>query len=316
MDLRNHTTIPANCLWIPAAILCIFPPMTTGETAATEAEKFLKHTRVQVLVSQRLRIGSEWTFDLCSPFWRIYVNDRAGASLHHAGRRLPLGGGVPWIIPAWMRFQTSSQRPVVQDFIHFQVSGLVSRSLERTLKSPLGIPGDPSLAAVVARWREGIGTNDFSSFSWAAAAAHAALAAALEGWPVTEQQAEWRSLSEHAEIQPALDIIAARPGSPPSNRELARRCGISEDHFIRKFRRATGSTPAGYGREHRISLAAEWLIGTRRTLDDIAEAAGFSDRFHFSRAFAARLGCPPARYRRSHQLVANPVPSPATSPRR
>ncbi len=269
-------------------------------------ERFLGSSRVQVLNSQRLKIGREWQFDLCSPFWRLYVNDRSGASLHYQGRRIPLAAGTPWIIPAWMRFQTSLQRPVTQDFLHFQVSGPLARSLERHLKLPASPVGDNALAALIKRWREGLDRTDFPDFCWANATAHAALAAAFAGWTIGEQLAELRSLAEHAEIQPALDLLAIQTEPPPANRELAGLCGMSEDHFIRKFRRATGSTPAGFGRRQRISFAAEWLTGTSRTLDDIAEASGFTDRFHFSRVFKAQLGSPPATYRRMHRLEDKP----------
>jgi len=280
--------------------------MDTGDSPASVTERFLGSSRVLVLNSQRQKIGREWQFDFCSPFWRLYVNDRSGAFLHYRGRRIPLAPGTPWIIPAWMRFQTSLLRPVTQDYLHFQVSGPLSRSLERHLKEPVNPGNDDVLQALIKRWRDGLDRTDFPDFCWANATAHAALAAAFAGWTIGEQQAELSALGEHAQIQPALDFLAMQTQTPPGNRKLAGLCGMSEDHFIRKFRRATGSTPAGYGREQRISLAAEWLTGTTRTLDDIAEASGFTDRFHFSRVFKAQLGFPPAAYRRIHRLEDNP----------
>jgi len=276
--------------------------MDSGDTPPTSAEKLMSSSRVQVLVSQRQLIGREWHLDLCSPFWRLYVNNRSGAFLHHEGRSLPITAGVPWIIPAWMRFQTSQQRPVVQDFIHFQVSGPSSLSLGRTIRAPASLRNDKTFAVLIGRWREGLDRADFSHLCWASATAYASLAAAFAGWSLDEQNETLRCLSEHQAIQPALDYMTLHPESPPSNETLARLCGASEDHFIRKFRQATGSTPAGFCRAQRISLAAEWLTGTRRTLDDIAEATGFTDRFHFSRVFKSQLGFPPVAYRQMHRL--------------
>ncbi len=77
---------------------------------------------------------------------------------------------------------------------------------------------------------------------------------------------------------------------------------MSEDHFIRRFRALMGVTPAEFGRRHRVALAAEWLTGSRRTIEDIAEAAGFSDRSHFSRVFRQHLGVTPAEHRGMHKL--------------
>jgi len=277
--------------------------MNSGDTPATEAEKLLRRSRVQVLVSQRNPIGREWHLDLCSPFWRLYVNDRSGAFLHHEGRRLPLAAGIPWVIPAWIRFQTSLQRPVTQDFLHFQVTGLPSRAMDRIFRGPVCLRSDRTLSTLVERWRGGLGQADFSRFCWASATAHAALAVACSGWTFEAQCEDLRWLAGHADIQPALDWIDLHPEAPASNHKLARLCGLGEDHFIRKFRHVLGATPADYCRSQRISLAAEWLTGTNRTLDDIAEAAGFTDRFHFSRVFKSQLGFPPAAYRRMHRLT-------------
>ena len=89
---------------------------------------------------------------------------------------------------------------------------------------------------------------------------------------------------------------------PPDNAELAVLFGMSPDHFIRRFKAGTGLTPAQYRLQRRVLTAAHWLAGTERTIEDIAEATGFTDRFYFTKMFKARLAVTPAAYRRSHRL--------------
>lgn len=262
------------------------------------------HSRIQILVSRRVPLTSvPWDLDLCSPFWRIYVNDRSGAIITHHEKDIPLKAGEIWIIPAWVRFQTRCDRAVTQDYIHFHFAGMPSHLLQQVFNRPLSLKDMTSLAAVITPWREGFSSEaSFSHLCWAGAVVHAVMALALAEWNRDREDDYWKILTETQEIQAALDHIEKNPAPPPTNSELSRLCGWSEDHFIRKFRDILGMTPAEYGREHRVALAAEWLSGTSRTMEDIAEATGFTDRFHFSRVFRARFGMPPARYRRMHRM--------------
>lgn len=140
-------------------------------------------------------------------------------------------------------------------------------------------PGnDDVLHALIGRWREGLDRTDFPDFCWANAAAHAALAAAFAGWTIGEQPAELHATGEHAQIQPALYFLSIQTQTPPTNRKLTGLCGMREDHFIRKFRRATGSTPAAYRRIHRLDLSAatspEAVKRKSRRPDEVKESPG------------------------------------------
>lgn len=95
-----------------------------------------------------------------------------------------------------------------------------------------------------------------------------------------------------------------RLSDPPTNRELAELCRMSEDHFVRCFKGAVGLTPGQYCLGRRLDVAAEWLVQSEQRIDEIAERAGFTDRFHFSRTFKSRLGVTPAEYRRQHRMYA------------
>ncbi len=71
----------------------------------------------------------------------------------------------------------------------------------------------------------------------------------------------------------------------------------SESRFIRRFREATGRTPARYVQERRLERASELLVSTDHSIDRIAELSGFANRYYFTRVFTQRMGLPPGRYR-------------------
>ena len=284
--------------------------MQTGGPALNPREETFSSLHARLIVSRREELNAVWNHQtFCSPFWRFYVNKRAGAFIRHGAQTLWLSPGRPWLIPAWLSFATglrSPERPLWQDYLHFDCPGLPPTLQRRLFHRPLSLPRTGALALLCDRWQAGLDESKsrLADPSWAQALAQAALASALEMLPVSAQEDCLAWLDRSGALGPVLLHIDRHLQTPPSNAELAALCHQSTDHFIRTFRRSLGVTPAQYGLDRRITAAATWLAQTPRTIDDIAEATGFTDRFHFSRAFKARLGLSPAAYRRLHRAGA------------
>jgi AraC-like DNA-binding protein len=100
--------------------------------------------------------------------------------------------------------------------------------------------------------------------------------------------------------------INAEPARPWDNPTMAREAHMSVGSFIRVFRRWMNTTPARYVTQVRIREAGRLLIGTERSIDEIAAQLGFPDRFYFTRVFKRATDLPPASYRRSHSPLARP----------
>jgi AraC family transcriptional regulator len=79
---------------------------------------------------------------------------------------------------------------------------------------------------------------------------------------------------------------------------LAQVVGYSRAHFLRMFRKSTGTTPYQYVMQRRITHAEELLSVNRLSLAEIALACGFSSQAHFTLAFKKQTGLTPAEYRR------------------
>jgi AraC-like DNA-binding protein len=92
--------------------------------------------------------------------------------------------------------------------------------------------------------------------------------------------------------------------APLTLTELADSAGLSRFHFLRVFRRVTGTTPHQYLIGARVRLAVRMLLDTNTPVTDIAYDVGFQDLSNFVRTFHRVIGSSPGAYRRG---VSRPV---------
>lgn len=84
-----------------------------------------------------------------------------------------------------------------------------------------------------------------------------------------------------------------------SNREFGKIAGMNPGAFARLFLQVTGYGLQEYFINLRLDHAGIMLKFGSEPINEIARQCGFGDRYHFSRAFTARRGIGPARYRKS-----------------
>ena len=277
--------------------------MITGESPQTPLEYALHDLKIRVSTSRRMVIDpGMWRLDIMSPFWRIYVQNRPGARLYFGGESLELLEGAVYVVPAWLRFQTDVTDPVEQDFIHFYLHGIPPALQKRLFPLPLAVDMQDHVRNLVRIWQLNLlsasNGSGLAVFCLANALVHSCMAGILGGLSDSATEEFLRLFSGSSPVQKALDRMDADMASPPSNRELAALCNLSEDHFIRVFRHETGCTPARYCLDRRVDAATGMLADTSRSIAEIAEATGFVDRFHLSRILKQSIGVTPALYRR------------------
>ena len=96
-----------------------------------------------------------------------------------------------------------------------------------------------------------------------------------------------------------MQHVAAHYAEPLTTRALAEMCYLSEGHFCRFFKAATGQSPLSYVNSYRIDRAAILLRRTDSSITEVALATGFSDVNYFARVFRRVKGCSPGEYRRA-----------------
>jgi AraC family transcriptional activator FtrA len=96
-----------------------------------------------------------------------------------------------------------------------------------------------------------------------------------------------------------FDRMRKRLHEPQSVSRLAAAAGMSRRTFLRRFKAATGSSPAAWLLEERLTEARSLLETTRRSIDDVASACGVGTADNLRHHFRRRFGVSPAGYRAS-----------------
>ncbi|MBI3450777.1 MAG: helix-turn-helix domain-containing protein [Acidobacteria bacterium] len=95
----------------------------------------------------------------------------------------------------------------------------------------------------------------------------------------------------------ARDMLHAQFLDRPTVAGIAAEAGVHPVHLARVFKSHFQLSVGAYVRALRLEWAASRLAGSDDSLADIAQAAGFADQSHFTRAFRSRTGVTPQRYR-------------------
>src|ERR1035438_8905311 len=84
---------------------------------------------------------------------------------------------------------------------------------------------------------------------------------------------------------------------------LAEQDGMSEFHFNRPFKTATGVPPSQYQIKLRIDAARRLLRETKNSVITIANEVGYSNPSHFAQLFRKETGLAPTDYRSEERRV-------------
>lgn len=238
--------------------------------------------------------------DLLRGFWRLYLNAQDGVTLELAGKSFALPAGRLVVVPPGLDFDIQLERPVEQLFAHFEFLGWPPEAARDLLPEPMVLPPDELTDALAARLCRDLATACRLGPVLSArlkALLHLSIAAALEDLPAERTRRALRINEGQRELLAVLHYIDEHLAEPMSNARLSEIALSSESRFIRRFREATGRTPARYVQERRLERASELLVSTDHSIDRIAEASGFANRYYFTRVFTQRMGLPPGRYR-------------------
>ena len=88
-----------------------------------------------------------------------------------------------------------------------------------------------------------------------------------------------------------------------SNGQLAFIGGMSVNAYARLFKEQTGYSPRKYLLRMRVEKSCNLLHHSDLSIEQIASACGFSDRYYFTRVFSRTMLASPGAYRRNSVLA-------------
>jgi transcriptional regulator GlxA family with amidase domain len=112
------------------------------------------------------------------------------------------------------------------------------------------------------------------------------------------QDVRWRYRVTDRRIETAIRVMEDHLSAPLRIARVAELAGLSERQLERLFGAAFGQCPSQFYLELRLKVARSKLLGSSETLEEIAEAMGFSSQAHFSRAVKAWCGTSPLAIRK------------------
>jgi AraC-like DNA-binding protein len=104
-------------------------------------------------------------------------------------------------------------------------------------------------------------------------------------------------------IERSIDFIRKNISSPMSTNGLADRCFLSEDHFIRLFKRQFNETPLQYINRKKIEKAQLMMTISNQTIKDIAYSLSFDNLSYFNRIFKKTTGYTPSQYQHTMNVI-------------
>ena len=222
------------------------------------------------------------------------------------GERFELAEGEAFLVPANLKLEIAHHVNPGQgrmDFrwMHFRFSLFSTLDLGEILDMPRRLDAATSakvgdLAAAIA------GLQDERSLT--ASLKRSELAYAAFGIVAALSPPKENFLARRKHLDAMLNVlkhIKSHLGRKMSVRELAAAARMSRAGFHAHFTGLTGCPPQQYILRERLALAAERLVATELSLEEIADSLGFKSPFHFSRRFRTQFGVPPGQYRERYR---------------
>ncbi len=99
-------------------------------------------------------------------------------------------------------------------------------------------------------------------------------------------------------LERVLSYVADNLGESITLADLAGVAHLSEFHFARLFKRATGLAPHQYVIAQRVERASALIREGKLSLAAVATTVGFAHQSHLNRHFKRIVGCTPVEYRK------------------
>ena len=275
--------------------------MFLGSSAKEIPEQFYIH--LFAIGALLCELGHWQTQNVRDPFWRFYWNLDEGAFVTLGdGSRFLIPAQQCCLIPSGVHFSCGQSAAFRHFYVHFDVLGLPLLAQRRLFDAPRAYVPYPEESGELLALAQSVAVLDKDTkapLSLSAAIQAKVIILRTLGAALAERQETVPIVSgEFPGLVALLEWIESKLETPLSVSQLAERCHLSPDYFSRCFKRSLGQSVGDYIRERRIARAAQRLLFSHDSIEQIAHNCGFANRFYFSRVFTDQMGIPPATYRK------------------
>jgi AraC-like DNA-binding protein len=259
-----------------------------------------------------------WQHDtLMAPYWRIYWNDRSGASISFKGMQYDLEPGLIFLIPPDTSYGSKMELNKRREDMNFLMGCSVqdNASLNSQMKYlkhlfihfTLGLPSDRisphiykievsrEISNLISRI-SGKLSNPSRELDMQSVFSIQALINLLL---ITIPEDHWPGEIVDERVKKVIDYIEKYYFRQIQNRELSELVHMSDNGFSRLFKNNTGKSPKDYLIERRLDHACNMLHHSNYSIDEVASLCGFCDRSYFSRMFIKKYSTGPAKFKKT-----------------
>jgi AraC-like DNA-binding protein len=224
-------------------------------------------------------------------------------TLELGGQRYALSPGSVFLIKPgeMMRITTSVEHTLCFNAIHFQYGivrweGTEIHSELGTSRPPFSISQGHNLPYLLESFLEAYSnwSDKHVGYEWRVKLILLQLVQQLAS---AGEQAEGPSAAKAAHV--AIEYMKSHYRKSVSREMLAAHVSLSPGYFSSVFKAYTGLSPVQYLNKIRLDKAKQLLKGSVLPIQQVAEEAGFSDSFYFTRLFSRETGMSPREYRNS-----------------
>jgi len=156
---------------------------------------------------------------------------------------------------------------------------------------------DLHIAFVLQQLRSELIEQRTSSALFAQSLSQALAVHLLRTYPAETESGRRVNALQAYKLRKVTDAMTAHLDDEFSLATLAALAELSEYHFSRLFKRATGLAPSQYFIRLRMARARQLLLESQRSVIDIGLEVGYSSASHFSQVFRREVGVTPSEFR-------------------
>lgn len=264
----------------------------------TGIRKALTDLRVEIIGMARHCCDVSWNHpNVNSSFSRIYHISSGKGYAVLEGTRFELLPRHVYLLPAFTNFDVWCPKRMTQFFIHFKAETRDGVDLFHLFRyrPMIAIGGNRYVGKLCSRLEE-MNENlsmperiEAEGLTRALAALFLDPASELEGREKMRGTVRFRKSLSHMEKNYV---------NPISLSQLAAIENLQPTYYSNQFNKLVGKPPIQFLIDKRLRKAQDLLANQDLSIAETAEAVGFRDAFHFSRAFKKRTGSSPSRYQR------------------
>ena len=238
-------------------------------------------------------LESAWQQDVpAPPFNRLFhLAGGAAGEITMNRRTFPMQAGRMYLIPMQRPFRMRFFPPGAFGFVHFTATDAEGLDIFREvhdvhgMRTPRWLEALSPLARPLARPTDGLAVTS------------AYLAAIVKFSRLPDVEALWLHNSVERPLRNVLAFIREQNSAKVRVHEIAKTAGLSPAALSQAFRRAFGHSLKFHLTQDLLQRALQLLLGSNKTVHQIAMELGYSSATRFEYTFRRVFGLSPLKYR-------------------